>query len=56
MNVQGADVIHLRCYAIYRNVSNIRRTKSQNLSVSRPVLQLFLHNLLKPCIKSKMKM
>ena len=41
---------------IYRKVSNIRRTKSQNLNVSRPVLQLSLPNLLKPCIKSRMKM
>ena len=41
---------------IYRKVSNIRRTKSQNLSVSRPVLQLSLPNLLKPCIKSRRKM
>ena len=41
----------------YREVSNIRRTKSQNLSVSRPALQLSLPNLvLKPCIKSRMKM
>ena len=41
---------------IYRKVSNIRRTKFQNLSDSRPALQLSLHNLLKPCIKSRMKM
>ena len=42
----------------YRKVSNISRTKFQNLSVSRPVLQLSLTNLLKPCIciKSRMKM
>ena len=40
----------------YRKVSNIRRTKFQNLNDSRPVLQLSLPNLLKPCIKSRMKM
>ena len=40
----------------YRKVCNIRRTKSQNLSVSRPVWQLSLPNLLKPRIKSRMKM
>ena len=43
-------------YGTYRKVSNISRTKSQNLSVSRPVLPLSLPNLLKPCIKSIMKM
>ena len=42
--------------AQYRKVSNTRRTKSQNLIASRPVLQLSLPNLLKPCIKSRMKM
>ena len=40
----------------YCKVSNIRCTKSQNLSVSRPVLRLSLSNLLQPCIKSRMKM
>ena len=40
----------------YRKVSNIRRTEFQNLNDSRPVLQLSLPNLLKPCIKSRMKM
>ena len=37
-------------------VSNIRRTEFQNLNDSRPVLQLSLPNLLKPCIKPRMKM
>ena len=41
---------------MYRKVSNISRTKFQNISDSRPVLQLSLPNLLKPCIKSRMKM
>ena len=40
----------------YHKVSNIRHTKFQNLSDSRPVLQLSLPNLLKPCVKSRMKM
>ena len=42
--------------SVYRKVSNIRRTKFQNISDSRTVLQLSLPNLLKPCIKSRMKM
>ena len=41
---------------MYRKVSNIRRTKFQNLRVSRSVLQLSWPNLLKPCIKWRMKM
>ena len=40
----------------YRKVFNIRRTKFQNLSDSRAALQMSLPNLLKPCIKSRMKM
>ena len=32
----------------YRQISNIRYTKFQNWNVSRPVLQLYLPNLLKP--------
>ena len=35
---------------IYCKSSNIRRTKTQNLSDSRPVLQLSLLNLLKPLL------
>ena len=35
----------------YRKISNIRRTKSQNLNDSRLVLQLSLPNLLKPGVK-----
>ena len=41
---------------IYRQVSNIRLTKSQNWSDSRPVLQLALLILLKTHVKSRMKM
>ena len=40
----------------YRKVSNMRRTKFPNLNVSRFVLQLSLPNLMKPGVKSKMKM
>ena len=38
------------------NLSNIRRTNSQNLIVSRLVLQLSLCNPLKPGVKLRMKM
>ena len=41
---------------IYRQVSNISRTKSQHLKDSRTVLRLSLPNLLKPDVKSRMKM
>ena len=40
----------------YRETSNICRTKSQNLDVSRPVLQLPLPKPLKPGVQSRMKM
>ena len=41
---------------MYRQVSNIRRTESQNLNVSRLGLQLSLRNILKPDVKPRMKM
>ena len=41
---------------MYRQVSNIRGTKSQHLKDSHTVLQLSLPNLLKPDVKSRMKM
>ena len=40
----------------YRQVSNIRRTKSQHFKDSRTVLRLSLPNPLKPDVKSRMKM
>ena len=40
----------------YRKVSNIRRTKSQNLNISHLDLQLPLHNILKPSVKRRMEM
>ena len=43
-------------HIIYRNISNIRRTKSQNLIDSRVVLQLSLPNPLMPVIKSRINM
>ena len=43
-------------FGIYRKISNIRRTKSPNLNVSRLVFQLSLPNPMKPGVKSRMKM
>ena len=40
----------------YCKISNIRRTESQNLNVSRLILQLSLPNPMKPGVKSRMKM
>ena len=40
----------------YRKVSNIRRTKSQNLNDSHLVLKSSLPNPSKPGVKSRMKM
>ena len=40
----------------YRKVSNIRRTKCQNLNDDRLILQLSMPNPLKPSVKSIMKM
>ena len=46
---------HIKCHD-YREISNIRRTKSPNLNVSRLVLKLSLPNPMKPGVKSMMKM
>ena len=40
----------------YRQISNIKHTKSQNLNVSHLVLQLSLPNPIKSGVKSRMKM
>ena len=40
----------------YRKISNIRRTKFQNVNVSHLVLQSSLPNPLKPGVKQIMKM
>ena len=44
------------CIYMYRQVSNIRRTKSQHLKYYRTVLRLSFPNPLKPEVKSRMKM
>ena len=41
---------------MYRQTSNISRTKTQNLIVPCLVLQLSLSNPMKPGLKSRMKM
>ena len=41
---------------IYRKISNMIRTKSPNLDVSRLVAQLSSPNPVKPGVKSRMKM
>ena len=49
--------MHLETLELYyRKISNIGRTKSPNLNVSRLVLQLSLPNPIKPGVKSRMKM
>ena len=44
---------HISCY---RKISNMSRTKSPNLNVSRLVLQLSFLNLMNPDFKSRVKM
>ena len=48
--------IHYNDLSLYRQISNMRRTYSQNIKVSRLVLQLSLRNLLKHGVKWNMKM
>ena len=55
MVVQGARALATMVLN-YRQVSSIRRTKSQHLTDSRTVLGLSLPNPLKPDVKSRMKM
>ena len=47
--------IGLICNKDYRQVSNIRRNKSQHLKDSRTVSRLSLPNPLKPDVKLRMK-
>ena len=54
--IMRMDLLGFVLLWIYRQISNIRRTKSQTLSVSCPVLQLSVPNPLKPGIKLRMKM
>ena len=49
-------IILLSLCCIYRQVSNIRRTKTQHLKDPRTVLRLSLLNPSKPDVKSRMKM
>ena len=49
------NIISPECQ-IYRKIYSIRRTKSPNLIVSRPVVQLSMPNPMKPDVKSRMKM
>ena len=60
-NIQGVKLLTLLSKSIWLNnlsntISNISCTKSQNLNVSRLILQLSLLNPLKPDVKSRMKM
>ena len=51
------DTIHfIQRFDDYRQISNISHTISQNLNVSHLILQLAFHNILKPGVKSRMKM
>ena len=49
-------LIYLIIHCYYRKISNIRRTKSQNLNDAHLVLKSSLPNPLKPCVKSRTKM
>ena len=46
----------IACHHMYHKISNIRRTKSPNLNVSRLVVQLSSPNPMKPAVQSRMKM
>ena len=52
----AGSIDSLRVVLIYRQVSNIRRTKSQRLTDSHIVLRLSFPNPLKPDVTSRMKM
>ena len=45
-----------RRYIDYRQFSNIRRTQSQNIKVSRIFSQFYLPNPLKPGVRLRVKM
>ena len=55
--VSGTAALKRRYWpqTIYREVCNIRRTKSRNWNVSRLILWLSLPNPLKAGVKSRMK-
>ena len=50
------DYTHDTHMYMYRKISNIRRTKSPILDVSRLVVKLSSPNPMKPGVKSRMKM
>ena len=52
----GLSTNRLIQQSAYRQISNINRTTSQNLNVSRHVQQLPLCNIFKPGVKSVMEM
>ena len=54
--ISGTRYQRLSCFKRYRQISKISGTHSQNLHVSRLVLQLSLPDLLKPGVKSRMMM
>ena len=58
--VPGIDdddiVIWMTVFMKYHQISNMNCTEPQNLNVSHLALQMSLCNLLKPGVKSKMKM
>ena len=57
MIIFGLSNIYFKCWHLtYRQTSNVRPTKSQNLNVSRFVLQWSLPNPFKPGVMSRMKM
>ena len=54
--IPGKTVFLIETAPRYRKVSNIRRTKTENLNASRLILLLSLPNPLKPGIELRMKM
>ena len=56
VNINACSRDSLFIHAYYRQTSNIVRTISQNLNVSRLVLKLSLPNQLTPFVRSRMKM
>ena len=51
--IQSSDRCHVPQNLVYRQISNINCTKSQNLNGSRVVLQLFLYNIMKPDVENE---
>ena len=53
--ISGKQFFYLPTFSTYRKISNISRTKSPNLDVSRLVVQLSFANPTKPGVKWRMK-